>query len=288
MNSSTKSLCPKNEQCAKNTNSISENLCASVDTKSTEAFRVSNGLDIVLDREEVYDPQTVNVWPFHRVDDIVEGVVLDLCNMTSCYPFECQGLKWRSSEELYLCGEFSNDTEEHRLIQHELISAKSPYASKRFIKGKHRRKVRADFTEFRTQWMLWVVWQKCLGSPAFRSKLLSIPDDVVLVEETTTDTGGTGNIWGCSNRELVKARKAKEAELKERYAHLTKAKLKSLINIEINSIRNIGLYTGQNNIAKILMICRQSLKNGTEPVIDLQLLESKDIYIFGKRISFVK
>lgn len=269
-------------------NSNSENSCAIVATKSTEAFRVSNGLDIILDREEVYDPQKVNLWFFHRVDDIVEGFLLNLCNMTSCYPFECQDIKWRSSEELYLCGEFSNDTEEHQQIQQELISAKSPYASKRFVKGKHRKQVRADFTEFRTQWMLWVVWQKCLGSPEFRSKLLSIPDDVVLVEETTTDTGGTGRIWGCSNHDLVKARKEKEKEIKEQYAHLPKNDLKLRINIETNSIRKIGLFKGQNNIGKILMMCRQCLKNGTQPEIDLKLLESKDIYIFGKRISFVK
>lgn len=249
---------------------------------------MSNGLDIVLDREEVYDPRQVNVWPFHRVDDIVEGVKLDLCNMTSCYQFECQGIKWRSSEELYLCGEFSDDTEGHRQIQQELISAKSPYASKRFVKGKHRKQVRGDFAEFRTQWMLWVVWQKCLGNEEFRCKLLSIPDDVILVEETTTDTGGSGLIWGCANRELVKARKEKESQLREKHAHLTQKSLKSLINIEINSIRNVGLFKGQNNIGKILMICRQCLKNGTEPKMDLQLLESKAIHIFGKRFSFVK
>lgn len=36
--------------------SNSGNFCVSVDTKSTEIFRVSNGLDIVLDCKEVYDP----------------------------------------------------------------------------------------------------------------------------------------------------------------------------------------------------------------------------------------
>ena len=141
---------------------------------------------------------------------------------------------------------------------------------------------------FRTQWMLWVIWQKCIGSLEFRSRLLSIPDYAVLVEETITNNGSTGQIWGCSNRELVKVRKEKEAELKEKYAHLSKGSLKSLINIEINSIRKIGLFKGQNNLGKILMICRQCLKNGTQPQIDLQLLESKEIYLFGKRISFVK
>lgn len=61
---------------------------------------------IILDHKEVYDPKAQNVWPFKHVDDIVEGIKLDLCNMTSCYPFEVEGVKWRSSEELYLAGEF--------------------------------------------------------------------------------------------------------------------------------------------------------------------------------------
>lgn len=149
---------------------------------------------IVLDRMETYDPQKINVWPFKHVDDIVEGMKLDLCNMTSCYPFECQGINWRSSEELYLCGEFSNDNEGHRAIQQELISAKSPYASKRFVKGKYRKQVREDFAEFRIQRML---WEKCLGNIDFRRKLISIPDGVVLVEDTTTDTGGSRKIGVC-------------------------------------------------------------------------------------------
>lgn len=62
--------------------------------------------DIVLDREEVYNPALQPIWCFKHVDDIVEGIKLDLCNMTSCYPFEVDGVKWRSSEELYLAGEF--------------------------------------------------------------------------------------------------------------------------------------------------------------------------------------
>lgn len=241
---------------------------------------------IVLDRMETYDPQNVNVWPFHKVDDIVEGTKLDLCNMTSCYPFECQGMKWRSSEELYLCGEFSNDTEEHLQIQQELIYAKSPYASKRFIKGKHRRKVREDFADFRTQWMLWVVWQKCLGNIEFRRKLLLIPDDVVLVEDTTTDTGGTGHIWGCSNKELSKEKKNRYEMAKSLYSHLSKKSKELLTNLYVNELRNIGLFKGQNNLGKILMICRLCLKNGTQPDIDLELLDSKEINLLGKRISF--
>ncbi len=241
---------------------------------------------IILDQEEVYDPKTQNVWPFKRVDDIVEGIKLDLCNMTSCYPFAVNGVKWRSSEELYLAGEFSNDNAEHRSIQEELRAARSPYGAKRFVKGKHRKAVRKDFTEFRTQWMLWCVWQKCKCNIDFRKKLLSIPNNVILVEETTTDTGGSGQIWGCSNRELVEARKAKAQLLTETHTALSKKNLNFLINIETNAIRNIGIFKGQNNIGKILMICRDCIKRGTNPDIDLDLLRSKHIYVLGKLLTF--
>lgn len=241
---------------------------------------------IILDREEVYNPSEVNVWPFKHVDDIVEGIRLDLCNMTSCYPFEVEGVKWRSSEELYLAGEFSNDTAEHLTIQEELRAAKSPYAAKRFVKGKHRKEVREDFTEFRTQWMLWCVWQKCKGNIDFRRKLLSIPDDVILVEETTTDTGGTGQIWGCSNRELVEARKTVAQLITEKHSDLTKRNLAFLINVETNAVRNVGIFRGQNNIGKILMICRDCIKSGINPDIELELLRSKNIYILGRRLTF--
>lgn len=241
---------------------------------------------IILDRKEVYDPMTQNVWPFKHVDDIVEGIKLDLCNMTSCYPFEVEGMRWRSSEELYLAGEFSNNTTEHFAIQEELRAAKSPYAAKRFVKGKHRKEVREDFTEFRTQWMLWCVWQKCKGNIDFRRKLLSIPDDVILVEETTTDTGGSGQIWGCANRELVDARTAVAQSVREKRSNLSKKNLAFLINVETNAVRNVGIFSGQNDIGKILMLCRDCIKRGIEPDIDLELLRSKNIHILGKCLTF--
>ncbi len=249
-------------------------------------IRVKVDKAIILDHEEVYDPKQQNVWPFKHVDDIVEGIKLDLCNMAFCYPFEVEGVKWRSSEELYLAGEFSHDTAEHQAIQEELRAAKSPYAAKRFVKGKHKKQVREDFAEFRTQWMLWCVWQKCLHNSDFRCKLLSIPENVILVEETTTDTGGSGRIWGCSNRELVEARRSVALSITEKHSDLSKKNLDFLINVETNAIRNIGIFKGQNNIGKILMICRQCLKRCISPEIDLDLLRSKNIYILGKRLPF--
>lgn len=235
-----------------------------------------------LGREERLVASELPVWCFKRVADIVEGIEMRLSNMAGGYPFEFAGVRWPSSEQLYLCGEFT-DTE----IQRELLSVTSGYAAKRFIKAKHKKEVREDFPTFRLQWMLFVVWQKCLGNANFRAKLLSIPDGVILVEETTLDTGGTAQIWGCKNPELIAYRK----ELADRItrwsdANLTKTALDNKINIETNAVRNIGTFVGQNNIGKILMICRRCLLEGTEPPIDRTLLNSANITILGNHLTF--
>ena len=142
-----------------------------------------------IGREEVYQASS-RIWSFKQVDDIVNGITLRVTNMAGGYPFECGGRVWADSERLYLCGEYSNDTEEHLGIQKELCSATSGYAAKRFYKAKHKKQVRSDFKEFRLQWMLFCVWTKCQGNEDFRKLLQSIPHDAILVENTTTDTGG--------------------------------------------------------------------------------------------------
>ena len=62
--------------------------------------------------------------------------------------------------------------------------------------------------------------------------------------------------------------------------------LKHLINVETNKINDIGVWKGQNNIGKILMICRDCLIEGSEPEIDYDLLQQSNIYLFGKKLSF--
>ena len=235
-----------------------------------------------LGREERLIASELPIWCFKKVTDIVEGIELRLSNMAGGYPFEFAGANWPTSEQLYLCGEFTDED-----IQRELLSQTSGYAAKRFIKAKYKKQVRKDFPTFRVQWMLFVVWQKCLSSEAFRNKLLSIPEGVILVEETTFDTGGTAQIWGCKNPELIAYRK----ELSERIkrwsgANLTKKALDLKINIETNSVRNIGTFEGQNNIGKILMICRRCLIDGIEPPFDRALLNSANITILGNHLTF--
>lgn len=235
-----------------------------------------------LGREERLVASELPVWCFKKVTDIVEGIEMRLSNMAGGYPFEFAGVNWPSSEQLYLCGEFTDPE-----IQREFLSVTSGYAAKRFIKAKHKKEVREDFPSFRLQWMLFVVWQKCLGSEAFRNKLLSIPEGVILVEENTLDTGGTATVWGCKNPELVAYRKQLTDRIKRwSGANFSKKALDLKINIETNSVRNIGEFVGQNNIGKILMICRRCLIKGTEPPIDRTRLNSANITIFGNTLTF--
>ena len=78
-----------------------------------------------------------------------------------------------------------------------MIDSVSGYAAKRFVKSKFRKEVREDFPTFRLQWMLFCVWQKCKGNRDFQNLLLSIPEGVTLVENTTTDKWESAEIWGC-------------------------------------------------------------------------------------------
>lgn len=235
-----------------------------------------------LGREERLVASELPVWCFKKVTDIVEGIEMRLSNMAGGYPFEFAGVNWASSEQLYLCGEFTEE-----VIHREFLSVTSGYAAKRFIKAKYKKQVREDFPTFRLQWMLFVVWQKCLGNADFRAKLLSIPEGITLVEETTLDTGGTATVWGCKNPELIAHRKELTDRIKRwNGANVTKKALDLKINIETNKVRNIGEFVGQNNIGKILMICRRCLIEGIEPPIDRSHLNSANITIFGNHLTF--
>ena len=238
-----------------------------------------------LGREEAYiaSPQ---VWSFRSVDDIVNGINLRLSNMAGGFPFECGGRVWKDSERLYLCGEWSNNTDEHRFIQECLLSYTSGFGAKRFGKSRFRNFIRPDFADFRLQWMLYCVWQKCKGNEDFRELLLQIPQDVVLVGNTTTDKWNSAEIWGCRNWELVNKRLNLETILMYNHKGMKQKDLKKLINVETNKINNIGVWKGQNNIGKILMLCRECIREGVEPPIDYDLLKRSNIYILGELLTF--
>ncbi len=246
----------------------------------------STSPSLVLGQNEVI-VASPKVWAVQKANDIIHGINLKLSNMFTGFPFEAVGHTWNDSERLYLLGEFSNDTPEHRMIQENLLTYNNGSAAKRFGKSKYRKKVREDFGgDFRLQWMQWVVWQKTKGNKDFQELLLKVPSDVYLLENTSTDTGGSAEVWGCRNKELTKARKAHIEKVTAANSHLTKKALDALLAVERNKIDSVGTWTGQNNMGKILMICRNCIIDGTEPEIDFDLLRSKKIYILGNLLTF--
>ncbi len=67
---------------------------------------------------------------------------------------------------------------------------------------------------------------------------------------------------------------------------MSKKELEHLINVETNKIDDIGVWRGQNNIGKILMIYKLCLESETEPDIDYELLNKANIYLLGHTLRF--
>lgn len=251
---------------------------------------VINDLINSLGRVEHYDATQVRCVSFSKATDMADGINVRLTNMAKGYPFAFGDITWHDSEMLYLCGEFSNASTQHKAIQEEMYRQTSGFAAKRFIKMKYKSLIRQDFADFRIQWMMFVVWTKCQGNTEFARLLSQIPQDAIIIENTTKQRCSTKEVWGCSNQELTTYRDMVEAKVREQAyksnPKITKKALDNLVAIETSKINNIGIFTGQNNLGKILMICRDCLINGTEPPIDYDLLDTKNIHILGKRISF--
>ena len=214
-----------------------------------------------------------------------DGISLSLGNLCKGYPFCLNGHTFRTSEAAYLCGEFSN-TPRNKSIQYSLIEESNAFLAKKVIKRKNIEYVRKDWEEIRLQWMLYVVWQKCIGSVDFRNLLLSIPDDAVIIEDSTANHGATSSVWGAKNKELRQVRRQKKKELCALYPTMKKKDLNLLISEECNKINDIGCFIGENNMGKVLMLCRIALQNNIVPPIDFELLRAKKIYLFGELLTF--
>ena len=243
-----------------------------------------------LGRVERYDATQVHCISFSKASDIVDGINVRFTNMAKGYPFQFRGFTWHDSEMLYLCGEFSENSSLHQTIQEQMRNQTSGFASKLFVKDKYKNFIRQDFADFRLHWMLFVVWMKCKGNAEFATLLSQIPQDAIIIEDTTKQHGDTREVWGCTNTELA----IRRAELKKKVTRqaksgnpkISKAALKRIVNSETCKVNGIGTFVGQNNLGKILMICRDCIIQGVEPPIDYALLESKDIHIMGKRLTF--
>jgi transcriptional regulator with XRE-family HTH domain/predicted NAD-dependent protein-ADP-ribosyltransferase YbiA (DUF1768 family) len=243
-----------------------------------------NSIDLF--KEEIYDTAKLHCWSFRKSDDEREDIKIPLGNMCKGYPFNIHNYSFSNSESAYIAGMFSNDTEEHKSIQIELQNEGNGYAAKKTIRRKHENRKRNDWEEYNVQWMLFVIWQKCLMNVDFRKLLAEIPADAMIIENSTHQHGITASFWGAKNIELENSRDMIEKFVKYDNPYANANELKQLTMIERNKINTIGTFKGVNCMGKILKMCQIALITNSEPPIDYELLRTKKIYLLGELLTF--
>lgn len=155
----------------------------------TTSTPYNNSLTVAnLSRQEALDSQSLNLLTYSGPKDTCQGIASGrLGNMAGGFHFNLFGVKWYGTEHLYLCGEWSLEGERSVEIQQYIRKMASGVYAKRCSKAKYKSEIRPDFTDFRYDWMLWCVWQKCLLNSDFASLLRSIPEDSVIVEVVKND-----------------------------------------------------------------------------------------------------
>ena len=259
--------------------------------KSKTTYNFNLDFDVI----QSHDATSVDCWAFKTAKDTKNGVTLDLGNQCSGYPFTMNGHTFHTSESAYLCGQFSNNTAQCQDVQQRLLRETNGYTAKKYIKNAHKELIRDDWDSFRAEWMMYVIWSKCKDNRAFAEKLMQIPREAVIIENSTTVHEGTNVYWGCINQEIEQARDkvAKYVEIKYnndlRLGKFRKRdiNLEEAIQSARDEIQHIGTFSnGRNYMGKILKRCQLALLDGVEPQIDYELLQSKQIYLFGELLTF--
>lgn len=264
--------------------------------KENKKSQTKTEIDITkidLRRLEEYDTSKVKTWSFYHIDDVRDGISLNIGNFSTEHELDLCGEHFYHSESAYIVGLFSQNDEESIRIQREVQYEKSPMDAKYTVRAKYTKqgKSRKDWDDFKHQWMLYVVWQKCLTNAEFAELLRLTPKDVFIIENTTNENNSkkednSSGYWGAKNRELEDGHDLIEREVELANPTLVARELKKLKSIERNKINNIGVWKGINCLGKCLNICKYCLDNGTTPPIDYDLLRSKKIYLFGKLLTF--
>lgn len=251
--------------------------------------------DIVFNRSEMYDTANQRVWAFrnrgdYRFDCSDNKIVLDLENMVN-ESVEVNGIKFANSECLYICGLYSDGNTQSTQIQNTLATHRNGLFAKknfRYRTNDYCQYKRSDWTDFNVEFMKWVIKMKIDSNPQFRQLLLSIPSNVMIVEDVSFQpaTSATRLFWGAENSELKCMKKESLKKLKkilfDKGIKYSKEDGKYLYN----SIFNNGTYYGINMMGKILTYMKICLKEGFQPEIDYDLLNSKDIWLCGKKLVF--
>ena len=235
--------------------------------------------------DEAYDASSVMCCAFRRNTDVWNGIRLSIGNMVGGYPFEIEGVRFHNSECAYIAAAFSLGTKEHLAIQRELVKCTNGLLAKRSIRRPNTHLMRSDWEEFNVSWMQYVVWCKCLGNSDFARKLVSIPREAVIIEDSTFQGGSTATFWGTRNAEVK--RKSLDLKPKLKAQGLNKAAIKRELDARrLGEWAEVGVYRGKNVMGKILMDCREALLTGVPPTIDVDRLRAAHITLLDRPLSF--
>lgn len=238
-----------------------------------------------FDRMEAYNASMLNCYAFRRGTDMVEGHSLALGNMVSGFPFEIEGIRFHNSEATYIAGMFSDGSEAHLILQEALRTNENGFMAKKRIAKTHKSLKRTDWLEFNTQWMLYVVWCKVVSNADFLHLLMALPSEAMIIEDSTFQTGATADVWGTKNKTLrvLTSSYKKVLSLEGR----SKAAIKDACDrMRVGDWRKHGIFKGRNVMGKILMACRDAVRNGITPHLDVELLRNKRINLCGRVLDF--
>lgn len=239
--------------------------------------------NIDLNKLEEYDASELEIMSFRHHYDIVRGMIFNIGNMCSGYPFTVNGFKFHNSEAAYIAGLYSLNKPEHRRIQKLLMDNDDGYKAKKEFRNKRYSDIaRKDWDSYYMEWMKYVVWQKCTTNNEFAKLLKFIPATAMVVENATGMTSPRAQLWGCFNEYLEELRDAKELMFRTRHPKATDSET----NEERNRWNNFGIWKGRNAMGKIIKMCSLCLQSGQELPIDYSLLKSKHIYICGIEVEY--
>lgn len=245
-------------------------------------------------RKEEYNATKLDIWGFKTAQDTKDGIQLDFGNQCAGYPFLMNGQLFSTSESAYLCGQFSLNTPECIRVQRQLIAETNGYTAKKKVKNQNTTLIRPDWLEINAEFMEYVIWAKCKGNADFAKKLISIPRDAIITENSTTIHEWTNQFWGTLNPELEEAREKveryTELQFKKRIRKGEKISAEDIAKakqVARDEIQYIGVYkNGMNFMGKILKRCQLALLDGTEPDINYKKLREAKIYLLGELLTF--
>lgn len=232
-----------------------------------------------------YDSSKYVCVAFRSSDDKWKDLWVPFGNMVGEFKVRIANVEPCTSEHAYMLGVFSNKTSKHLEIQKLLLKEPSGYIAKKNVRMKNRIWQRLDWHDFKIDWMLYCVWQKVQQNEEFRNLLLAVPQGATIIEDNSFKKGKIDKYWGTFN-----PARGEFGSLASRYAKSLNLKTKKATQAAADALVwdfcNYGVFEGTNEMGRILTYLKDCLHKGTEPEIDYELLQSKNIYLLGEKVDF--